>query len=133
MKGVVADTHAVVWYLLSPNQLSSRALAALDEAGAEGGPILLSAISVVEIHYLVEKHRLPEALLLQLFDLLADPQSPLVVAPLDEAVARAVGRVSRDEVPDMPDRIILATALHTGLPLVSRDAKIRAAHPETVW
>jgi len=33
----------------------------------------------------------------------------------------------------MPDRIIAATALHLGLPLVTRDQRIAAAGIKTVW
>jgi predicted nucleic acid-binding protein len=33
----------------------------------------------------------------------------------------------------MPDRIIAATALHLGLPLVTRDARIVASGINTVW
>ncbi len=35
--------------------------------------------------------------------------------------------------PDMPDRIIGATALHLGLPLITRDGKIRASDLRTIW
>ena len=35
--------------------------------------------------------------------------------------------VPRDEVPDMPDRIIAATAVAYKLPLVSQDTEIRAS------
>jgi predicted nucleic acid-binding protein len=41
--------------------------------------------------------------------------------------------INRDSIPDMPDRIIAATALHLGVPLISRDAKIRASNIATVW
>ena len=37
--------------------------------------------------------------------------------PLDYNVASALRSIPRDIVPDMPDRIIAATALHLGLPL----------------
>jgi predicted nucleic acid-binding protein len=33
----------------------------------------------------------------------------------------------------MPDRIIAATALHLGVPLVSRDRKIQASSIHTIW
>ncbi len=33
----------------------------------------------------------------------------------------------------MPDRIIAATALHLGLPLVTRDHRIRASSVTTIW
>jgi predicted nucleic acid-binding protein len=42
-------------------------------------------------------------------------------------------RVRREDVPDMPDRIIAATALALDLPLVTRDGKIRAAGIRTIW
>jgi PIN domain nuclease of toxin-antitoxin system len=55
------------------------------------------------------------------------------LAAIDRGVVDAVARVDRDSVPDMPDRIIAATALHLGLPLVTRDRKIRGADLETIW
>jgi len=42
-------------------------------------------------------------------------------------------QVSRAEVPDMPDRIIAATALHLGVPLISRDRRISLSAVATVW
>jgi predicted nucleic acid-binding protein len=33
----------------------------------------------------------------------------------------------------MPDRIIAATALHLGLPLVTRDLRIQASGIPTIW
>jgi predicted nucleic acid-binding protein len=42
-------------------------------------------------------------------------------------------QVSRDDVPDMPDRIVAATALYLGVPVISRDGKIRAANVPSVW
>jgi predicted nucleic acid-binding protein len=49
------------------------------------------------------------------------------------AVALAVGRVIRDEVPDMPDRIIAGTALYFSVPVISRDRKIQTSAVETIW
>jgi predicted nucleic acid-binding protein len=48
-------------------------------------------------------------------------------------VAQAMRRVARTEVPDLPDRIISATALHLGIPIISRDRKIQASDLTTVW
>jgi predicted nucleic acid-binding protein len=42
-------------------------------------------------------------------------------------------RISRDVVPDMPDRIIAATALHLELPLVTSDRRIQQTEVETIW
>jgi len=75
--------------------------------------------------YLQEKGRIPVALKTQLDAELRAGTSGLVLAALTPAVANTVARVPRAEVPDMPDRIIAATALHLGLPLISRDHKIQ--------
>jgi predicted nucleic acid-binding protein len=39
----------------------------------------------------------------------------------------------REAVPDMPDRIIAATALHLHVPLISRDRHIQMAGITTIW
>jgi len=90
-------------------------------------------VSIVELVYLVEKGRLPSLALERLLGELTREDSGLTVAVLDLTVAEALHRVPRDVVPDMPDRIIAATALVLGLPLVTRDGKIRASGIETIW
>jgi PIN domain nuclease of toxin-antitoxin system len=48
-------------------------------------------------------------------------------------VADALEFVNRSEVPDLPDRIVAATALALRVPLISRDARIRASQVQTIW
>ena len=48
-------------------------------------------------------------------------------------MVEAMARVPRAVVPDLPDRMIAATALYMGLPLVIADHRIRAAGQPTVW
>ncbi len=133
MDGLVADTHAVLWYLAGSPRLSHTAHCALDEALANGHRIYVSAISVVEVLYLWEKGRIPHEALDLLNGALSAPVAGLAVVPLDATVAAAVGRIPRTEVPEMPDRIIAATALHLSLPLVTRDLRIRATSLTTIW
>jgi hypothetical protein len=49
-------------------------------------------------------------------------------------VARALAKIPRLTVPEMGDRIIAATALYLGLPLVTKDHKIRELSViQTIW
>jgi hypothetical protein len=57
----------------------------------------------------------------------ADPTRRVRVKPLDTLTSLSIRAIPRDQVPDMPDRIIAATALAHDLPLVTRDHRIRAA------
>jgi PIN domain nuclease of toxin-antitoxin system len=55
----VADTHTAVWHLFDDKRLSITASGFIDDAASTGGRIVVSAISLAEIVYLVEKNRLP--------------------------------------------------------------------------
>jgi PIN domain nuclease of toxin-antitoxin system len=131
--GVVADTHSLIWYLLDDSRLSQRAATAFDEATAAGRMIYLPTICLVEAPYLVEKHRIAEEAFSMLEQVLAADNSPIQPIGLNLDVAKAVRKIPRDSVPDLPDRVIAATALARGLPLVTRDGKIRASDVETIW
>lgn len=133
MTAAVLDTHAAVWLLLDSSKLSPLALRAIEDAAQGGDPVYVPSISIVEVVYLVERGRLPATALSRLSDALRSDDSALTIVPLDSAVADAVRRVPRDVVPDMPDRIIAATALHLGLPLVTRDRRIKLAGIKTIW
>jgi PIN domain nuclease of toxin-antitoxin system len=125
MSDVLADTHAIVWYLADPTQLSSAASAALTAAESTGR-IWVPTITFVELIYLVEKGKLPQIVLTELWRVVRDPVEPVDSAPLALDTAAVLDHIPRGTVPDMPDRVIAATALARGIPLVSADAKIRS-------
>ncbi len=105
----------------------------MDAATVSGDPIFVPAICLVELTYLTEKGRLPAQARQLLTQALDDPEKPARLVPMDRSVVDAVGQVSRDEVPDMPDRIIAATAVALGLPVISRDSRIRSSRVDTIW
>jgi PIN domain nuclease of toxin-antitoxin system len=133
MSAAVADTHTVIWYLSGSPEISPAASAAIAAAAAAGDPLYVATISLVEMTYLAERGRIPADALDRLRKALAEPDILMHLAPLTRAVADAVASVSRDAVPDIPDRIIAATGLALGLPLLTRDAKIRASGLRTIW
>jgi len=129
----VLDPHAAIWYVFAPKRLSHDALRFIRRAIEGGKPVSVSAISIVETIYLIERGRVPLEALQRLEAGLKGPAPGLRVAPVDEDVAQAVYQVPRDMVPDMPDRIIAATALHLDLPLITRDQRIRSTGIRTIW
>ncbi len=129
----VVDTHAALWYLLKNPRLSTPARAFIDDAAGAGHDVALSPISLAEIVYLVEKGRLPVSAYDELREALRDPDFVLVEAPVTGEVVEAMRQVPRADIPDMPDRIVAATALYLGVPVISRDGRIRASNTQTVW
>ena len=133
MLRAIADTHSVIWYLFDDARLSSAANAAIDDAAANGGQICFSSISLVEIVYLVEKGRVDSTTLHRLLAAVDQPDAVLIEVPVDRRVAETMQRVSRNQIPDMPDRIIAATALSLGVPVISQDSDIRESTIPTTW
>ena len=133
MIAAVADTHTALWHLFDDARLSSTASSFIAEAAATRNKIAISSISLAEIVYLVEKARLPAAAYDELAKALADPEHVFAEAGFTVAIVQSMRQVSRVEVPDMPDRMIAATAVYFGVPVISRDRRIRAASLQTIW
>ncbi len=83
--------------------------------------------------YLVEKGRIVSSAYKDLVGALADPEHVFVETAVSTAIVDSMRLVSRSDVPDMPDRIVAATGLYLGVPVISRDRLIRAAGLTTVW
>lgn len=129
----VADTHTAIWYLFSDPRLGRVASAFIDSTARAGDCIGVSAISLAEMVYLVEKSRIPSTALDDLYAATIDPTSVLRLVPLDAAVAMKMKKISREAIPDLPDRAIAATAQLLGIRLLSCDSRIRSADILTIW
>jgi len=57
----------------------------------------------------------------------------IVEIPVDRQIGHSMPQVSRAQVPDLPDRIIAATALRLGVPLITRDETNRDSSVPTIW
>jgi PIN domain nuclease of toxin-antitoxin system len=117
---IVIDTHVLVWTLDDDARLGPRARSLIDQSET----ILLSAISIWEIALLVKQSRL--ALKMDIADwvkqALALPS--LLLAPLDPAIAIDSVNLPGDFHNDPADRIVIATARHHDVPLLTIDQAI---------
>ena len=133
MLAAVADTHTAIWYVYGSPLLSENAKNAVDGAAEKGLYVGVSAISLAEIVYLIEKGRIAPDTLKRLIDTLTNPDEVLIEIPLDSDIVELMPRIPRTDVPDLPDRIVATTALRFGVPAITRDAKIQAANLRTIW
>ena len=129
----VADTHTAIWHLFGDPRLSADARNFIEQAAAARRKIAISSISLAELVYLVEKGRLAEAAYEELAQALADPEHVFAEAVFTVAIVEAMRQVPRAEVPDLPDRIVAATAVYFGVPVISRDRRILAANIKAIW
>lgn len=126
------DTHGLIWFAWGDPRMSAKAKAIFDDAAVAGDEIGVSSISLVEIIDLAEKRKIDPETLRRVLDLLT-LGGLFVEVPVNRLLLAAIGSIPRSEVPDRPDRIIAGTAVHLGVPLISRDGKIRASAVPTIW
>lgn len=129
----VADTHTALWHLFDDKRLSATAEAFITDAATARRKIAISTISLAEVVYLVEKNRLHASAYDELTQALADPEHVFTESVITAAIVQAMRQVPRAEVPDMPDRMVAATAVYFNVPVISRDRRIRAANLKTIW
>ena len=133
MLRAVADTHAVIWYIFGDARLSVTARNTIEQIAAEGNQVAFSSITLAEIVYLSERGRIDAATLDRLLRAVDSENAVLAEVPFDRNIAQSLMRVERAQIPDLPDRIIAATALYLGLPLISRDRRILLSDVDTIW
>jgi len=121
---ILLDTHAWLWFVNDPRQLSAPARKATETALA-AGPIVISCISSWEVSMLAARGRLK--LTIDVRDWIAKCEAlPFFnFVPVDNAIfVRSVFLAGLLHA-DPADRIIIATALMRDTPIVTRDRKIR--------
>ena len=130
---IVLDTHAWIWFISNPDLLSKRAQKAVD-AAVKDQSILISSISAWELALLVTKKRLK--LTLDVTDWIAKSESlPFIqFMPVTNSIAVKSVNLPLPLHPDPADRIIIASALSVGAPLVTKDKKLLDySSINTIW
>lgn len=123
----VADTHAVIWRMMASSRLSPKAKDCFDSSEKGEGVIYLSAITLIEIIYLTESGRLPPLVWASFRKMMSGDLSnhSYQIVEIGYDIALSLEEVPYHAVPEMPDRIIAATAYHLGLPLITKDRRLQ--------
>jgi len=130
---ILLDTHAWLWWLHDPTQLSEAAKSIIIEA-EKNNSILISSISVWEIavKHSLKKLELPMPIN-EWFEL-AQQQPGTTIEPLSAIDAIESANLPGEFHKDPADRILVAIARRYNIPIISRDNKI-LNYPDvkTIW
>lgn len=130
MTTLLIDSHVIHWWASERQRLSPAATSALNEADE----LAASGISWFELAWLAAHDRIEITTPIRtwLEGLAADVRT----VGISPAIAGTAASLPRSFPNDPADRLIYATAIEHGWPLVTRDERLRAhGHPGivTVW
>ena len=117
----VADTHALFWYLENHPKLSDASKRFFDET-TESATIVIPTIVVAELIFLLKKSSLDDRIKVILDFLESEPRFELY--PLTVPIVRQSTTLKDFEI---HDALIVATARHLAVPLMTADQKIIAS------
>jgi len=125
----LADTVAIVRHLRH-KRLGRQAARIFREADAGQHTIAISSITLMEILYLSEAKRidvrLPEVINLTL------ASTNYAIVPIDADIVLTTATI--DDVPELHDRVLVATANRLGVPLLTSDHVIAGSkHVQVIW
>ena len=127
---IMLDTHAWIWWATESKQLSTKANKVIQKANEVG----VSVISCWEISMLVAKQRISFKMDVQDWIDKALEQAKISLIPLTPKIAVMSSRLPGEFHGDPADRIIAASCLEKGIPLISCDKRIVSwGQIQTIW
>jgi len=129
---ILLDTHVVIWLGLEPARVSRNARTAIDESRKDGTGLAVSGMTLLEITLLSRKKRIHFTPSLETF--LTDVETRFMVLPISARICVRSSSLPLSYPNDPADRIIGATALSEGIPLITADREIRNSRAlPTIW
>ncbi len=119
---MIADTQIVFWMAQVPELLSINAIAAIDEARARNEAICIADKTLWELAMMIQRGIV--AVRTTPRDFLLTVEQYFRVLPITAAIAERSVQFSPRFPKDPTDRLIAATAIVHGLPLITADGMI---------
>ncbi len=130
---ILLDTHIIIWDALQPQKLSPKARKMIDQAN-EMGKIFIADISLWEIAMLMAKKRLVIDTTYAEFISLIRAANHYVFESITPEIAELSASLNSGINLDPADRLICATSIVRGAPLVTADSNLRASKlVKTIW
>lgn len=130
MSTVILDSHVVHWWSAEPERISTAAGKAISEADE----LAVADISWFELAWLAGHERI--VLTIPIASWLGQLATQVRTIALTPAIASTAVRLPSSFPGDAADRLIYATAIENGWPLVTKDKRLRDhrhPHPVAVW
>ena len=126
----ITDTHSLIWYLTNDKRLSRKAYLIFEGCDRGEEIIVIPTIVLAEIIYICEKKRLN----IEFKSILEKINNSLNYQPLSLTLDIILKIIDMIEIPDMHDRIIIAsTSMIDGI-LITKDRTIRKSNlVKTLW
>lgn len=129
---ILLDTHVVVWLALEPAKISKKARAVIKETRQRAEGLAVSDITLLEIATIENRGRIKLNASLEAF--LSEVEARFIVMPMTGRICARALALPLTYPKDPADRVIGATALVEGLPLITADDGIRQSKAlTTIW